>query len=178
MSQESFVQTETEPKEKIINIGFKAGTETERQLSNFANTPFDLDGAHYESVEGFWQSIKFPEGSEERKKIAGLIGGKAKKAGNPAKDVTEIQYQGQTIEVGSSEHHLLMKKAIRAKLEQNPEVLKLLLETGNSKITHILIAPDGKIVPDSKTIPRAVFCQILMDLREEFRQKMEETFNG
>lgn len=173
MSQESIIQIETEPKENTVNVGFKAETETERQLSNFANTPFDLDGVHYESIEGFWQSIKFPEGSEERKRIAGLVGGKAKRAGNPAKDITEIQYQGKTIEIGSPEHHQLMKKAIRAKLEHNPEVLKLLLETGNKKITHILIAPDGNLVPDSKTIPSEIFCRILMDLREEFRQKQE-----
>jgi hypothetical protein len=66
-----------------------------------------------------------------------------------------------------------MKRAIKAKLEQNPEVLKLLLETRNKQITHILIAHDGSLIPDSKTIPSAVFCSILMELREEFKQLPE-----
>jgi predicted NAD-dependent protein-ADP-ribosyltransferase YbiA (DUF1768 family) len=43
-----------ETEKNIINIGFKGETETERMLSNFAHTPFELDGVRYESVEGFW----------------------------------------------------------------------------------------------------------------------------
>lgn len=154
-----------------VNIGFKGETETERMLSNFAHTPFELDGVRYESVEGFWQSIKFPEGSKDRAETAGLVGNKAKKAGKLTRGIEEIQYRGQTIKVGSPEHHELMKRAIKAKLEQNSDVLKLLLETGNKQITHVLKTPDERILPDSKTIPGAEFSQILMDLREEFRQQ-------
>ncbi|TSC92622.1 MAG: Uncharacterized protein CEN89_552 [Candidatus Berkelbacteria bacterium Licking1014_7] len=80
----------------------------------------------------------------------------------------------QKIEVGSPEHHELMKQAIRAKLEQNPDVLKLLLDTGDKQITHLLKTPDGRTLPDSKTIPGAVFSQILMDLREEFRKRISD----
>lgn len=165
---------EIEAEEDVVNIGSKGETETERALSNFAHAPFELDGVHYESVEGFWQSIKFPEGSEYRVKTAGLVGGEAKRAGKRTGDINNIEYQGQTVEVGSPEHHELMKRAIRAKLEQNPNVLKLLLDTGDKHITHVLKTPDGRILPDSKTIPGAVFSQILMDLREEFRKKAEE----
>ncbi len=174
MEQESKFIPKPETEKNIVNIGSKGETETERMLSNFAHTPFELDGVHYESVEAFWQSIKLPEGSKDRMEIAGLIGGKAKKAGRLTRDIKEIQYQGQTIEVGSPEHHELMRKAIRAKLEQNPDVLKLILDTGDKHITHVLKTPDGRILPDSKTIPGAVFSQILMDLREEFRQQADE----
>ena len=164
-----------EIKENIINIGFKGETEAERLLSNFAHAPFELDGVHYESVEGFWQSIKFPKGSKARAEVAGLTGGKAKMAGKQVRNITMIEYLGKTIKVGSPEHHELMKRAIRAKLEQNPEILKLLLDTGDKQITHILKTPDGRILPDSKTIPGAIFSQILMDLKEEFRQQSEKT---
>ncbi|TSC95700.1 MAG: hypothetical protein CEN88_442 [Candidatus Berkelbacteria bacterium Licking1014_2] len=169
MEQETNEFTPQENEKNIINIGSRGETETERMLSNFAHTPFELDGIRYESVEGFWQSIKFPEGSDDRIKTVGLVGGKAKRAGRQTRGVEEIQYQGQTIKVGSPEHHGLMGRAIRAKLEQNPEALKLLLDMGDKQITHILKTPDGKILPDSKTIPGAVFSQILMDLREEFK---------
>lgn len=172
--QESKFVPEQETEKNIVNIGSRGKTETERMLSNFAHTPFDLDGIHYESVEAFWQSIKFPEGSKERVETALLFGGEAKKAGKSARGIKEIDYQGQRIEIGSPEHHKLMKRAIRAKLEQNPNVLKLLLATGDKQITHVLKIPDGRILPDSKTIPGAVFSQILMDLREEFKQQMEE----
>ncbi len=172
--QESKFIPEQEVEKNIVNIGLRGETEAECMLSNFAHTPFDLDGVHYESVEAFWQSIKFPEGSKDRAETAGLVGGKAKRAGKFTIGIREIDYQGQRIEVGSPEHHDLMKRAIRAKLEQNPEVLKLLLDTGDKQITHVLKTPDGKILPDSKTIPGAVFSQILMDLRQEFKQQMEE----
>ncbi len=174
MEKESKFIPKPEIERDIVTIGLKGETETERMLSNFAHTPFELDGVHYESVEAFWQSIKFPEGSKDRVKTAGLVGGTAKKAGKLTRDREEIQYQGQTIEVGSPEHHELMKRAIRAKLERNPEALKLLLDTGEKQITHVLKTPDGRILPDSKTIPGAVFSQILMNLREEFRQQADE----
>ena len=172
--QESKFIPKLEIEKNVVNIGSKGEAETERMLSNFAHTPFDLDGVHYESVEAFWQSIKFPEGSKDRTETAGLVGGQAKRAGKRTRDIREIEYQSQTTKVGSSEHHKLMRRAIRAKLEQNPGVMKLLLDTGDKQITHVLKTPDGKILSDSKTIPGAVFSQILMDLRQEFKQQMEE----
>ena len=30
-------------------------------LSNFAATPFELDGKRYASIEGFWQMMKYPD---------------------------------------------------------------------------------------------------------------------
>src|SRR5262245_49804869 len=47
-------------------------------ISNFAHTPFDLDGEHYESVEGFWQGLRF-EARAERRRIAALWGKEAKR---------------------------------------------------------------------------------------------------
>ncbi len=168
MEKEPEFIPEQEAEKNIINIGSREGTEIEDLLSNFAHTPFELDGVHYESVEGFWQSIKFPESSKERIETAGLVGGKAKRAGKLRADIKEIEYQGQTIEVGSPQHHELMKKAIRAKLVQNPRVLELLLETKNRPITHILKNKNNQILPDSRTIPGAILAKIVMELREEF----------
>jgi hypothetical protein len=37
-----------------------------RLISNFAATPFDLDGRPYASVEGFWQGLKFEDESGRR----------------------------------------------------------------------------------------------------------------
>lgn len=82
----------------------------------------------------------------------------------------EFFYDAKQLKVGSPEHHELMRKAIRTKLQQNPVVLKLLLATSDKKITHILKRSDGTLVPDSISIPGAVFSQILMDLRAEFQE--------
>lgn len=162
-------QLENKSKE-TINIGLWSKTETERMLSNLAYTPFKLNDKIYNSVEGFWQGLKFPD-EEKRNEIAKLWGVEAKKAGNKAEKSNEFEYQGKKFQVGSEEHQDLIRQAIKVKLEQNPHVLDLLLATGNKKITHILINPQtGHVHPDSQTIPGKIFCQFLMDLREEFRK--------
>jgi predicted NAD-dependent protein-ADP-ribosyltransferase YbiA (DUF1768 family) len=157
--------------EEIINIGFEGKTETEQMLSNLAYSPFVLNGKHYNSVEGLWQGFKFDD-EKKREEIAQLWGIEAKKAGRKAPKATEFEYQGEKFKVGSEEHQNLMRQAIKAKLEQNPHVLKLLLATGQKKITHILVDPQtGYIHPDSQTIPGKTFCGFLTELREEFRGK-------
>lgn len=157
--------------QEVINVSSTGETETARTLSNFAHTPFILDGKLYQSVEGFWQGLKFPEGSQERDEAAQLFGGKAKRLGKKAGEMSEIEYQGQRIKAGSKEHQDLMRRAVEAKFDQNPNVLDLLLATGDKKMTHVLVGRDGRPIPDSKTIPGAVFAQILMDLRTEFGAK-------
>lgn len=153
----------------VINIGSRGDTETERMLSNFAHTPFHLNGLVYESVEGFWQGLKYPNAAD-RERIAKLWGMEAKKAGRDAPQATRFDYQGKTILVGSPEHHELMRQALRAKLRRNAKVLQLLLRTDNEPLTHILHNKEGKQLPDSKTIPGEVFCRYLMELREEYRR--------
>lgn len=158
-------------KRDIINIGLNGEAETERMLSNLAPTPFILNGKKYASVEGFWQGLKFPD-EEKRNEIAKLWGVEAKKAGNKAEKSNEFEYQGKKFQAGSEKHQDLIKQAIKAKLEQNSHVLDLLLATGNKKITHILINPQtGYVHPDSQTIPGKKFCQILMNLRKEYKLK-------
>lgn len=151
-----------------INIGSRGETDTEKLLSNFARTPFVLNGRHYNSIEGFWQSLKFPRESD-RMRIGLLSGIDAKKAGRDAPNSDTFIYQGEVITVGSPEHHNLMRRALRAKFRCNPSVLKLLLETGDEEITHILKDREGNPLPDSKSIPNAVFSKMLMEAREIYR---------
>lgn len=159
-----------------INIGSRGTTDTEKLLSNFAPTPFVFWGEEYASVEGFWQSLKFPKHSE-RRKVAKLVGADAKRAGRDAPKHSTFIWQGQIIQVGSPEHHQLMRGAIKAKLKSNRKILKLLLATGNEELTHILRDKEGKVLPDSRTIPGAIFCRILMDLRTEFRTVLGDGSN-
>ena len=151
-----------------INIGSRGKTDLEKLLSNFAETPFTLWGESYASVEGFWQSLKFPKHSDKRR-VAQLSGLEAKRAGREAPKSSTFIWQGSVIEVGSPEHHQLMRMAVKAKLKQNRKVLKMLLATGNEPITHILTDREGNPLPDSKSIPNAVFSSILMALRSDFR---------
>lgn len=151
-----------------LNISSRGKTETERLLSNYAETPFVFWGESYASVEGFWQSLKFPKISD-RRRVAQLTGIEAKRAGREAPKSDTFIWQGSIIKVGSAAHHQLMRGALKAKLKQNRQVLKMLLATGDEPFTHILRDKDGNPLPDSKSIPGEVFCRILMELRSEFR---------
>ncbi len=154
----------------MINIYYTADNETAKILSNLAETPFELDGAKYSSVEGFWQSLKFPKGSEERRNISELSGKEAKKAGKSATNITEISYLGKKIISGFDEHKKLMKRALKAKFEQNPEAMKILLATGDALLIHEPTTTGGMPMPDSKTIPGDELAIMLMDIREDLKK--------
>ena len=152
----------------VLNIASNSENPTEALLSNLAHAPFELDNQQYASVEGFWQGLKFPD-EEKRLEIASLYGIESKKIGNDAPQSTTFKYRGEVYDVGSIEHQELMLRAIRAKLEYNPAVLKLLIDSGDTMIIHRPMKKDGTAYADSTTIPGQAFSQILMNLRAEYQ---------
>jgi hypothetical protein len=118
-------------------------------LSNFAPTPFVFHGKRYASLEGFWQTMKYPEGpNDERAKFPGLewkysraqvaqmVAFGANKAGALASEnmtkmgITWVSFEGRHFEYKPAtpgEHYRLIVAASRAKVKQNPEVKKVLL---------------------------------------------------
>ena len=149
-------------------------------FSNFAPTPFVLDGKSYASLEGFWQSLKYPENKKDprwklaqwpysRENVEQMVGFDAKKAGDFANQIMKknkmdwVTYQGKKInyrENKKGEFYNLIRRATVAKLEQNPEVKTLLLKTGNLKLL-----PDHHQKPDSP--PAWRYYEIYTDLRGE-----------
>ena len=154
-----------------LNIASYSDDWRAQLLSSFAHTPFSLWCGAREirlgSVEGFWQGLKFAEGSPERERIFALWGLDAKRAGANASPSESVGFCGEPVEVGRSRHHQLAEKAMRAKLEQNPDVRRALLDTAGLKLTHDLVDESGTPVPDSLTLPATVFCAIWTRLRQE-----------
>jgi predicted NAD-dependent protein-ADP-ribosyltransferase YbiA (DUF1768 family) len=156
------------------------------QFSNLAATPFTLDGDSYASVEGLWQGMKYPEGPGDerlsdssihwpytRAQVMQMSGFEAKHAGDAANAIMRklgikwVSYHGQKIEYygkDKQEHYELILRACRAKLEQNPEVARLLLST-----------KDLRFFPDHKQSPTAApaekYHEIYMRLRAELQAK-------
>lgn len=151
-------------------------------LSNFAATPFEIDGKSYPCIEGFWQMMKYPEDTDdERRKFPGLnwkftrgevaqmVGFDAKKAGNLAEKnmqqmkINWVTYQGKKMPyriLEKGDHYKLIRRAMRAKLDQNPEVKRILKATGD-----LILRPDhdqGSNVP-----PAWRYHEIWMDMRAE-----------
>ncbi len=153
-------------------------------FSNFGATPFTLDGLFFGSIEGLWQSLKYPDPSIKedlrhridgwkysRQEVALMVGREAKQAGNEANAIyrtyklTQINWLGQFFDYvdhasGSEYHYKLIKRAIKAKLDQNPGLWDLLLQTKCLKLRSDHLA--GPNEP-----PSFRYFEILMVLREE-----------
>jgi predicted NAD-dependent protein-ADP-ribosyltransferase YbiA (DUF1768 family) len=129
-------------------------------FSNFANTPFELDGENYASVEALWQAMKWPEGSKERARVKMLSGSEAKKAG---RKTDTVSYQGKKFKyktTGQRQHYEIIRRAILAKVEQNPTVKALLMKTKG-----LALKPDHHQPKDAP--PSYRYFDILMEIRDQ-----------
>jgi predicted NAD-dependent protein-ADP-ribosyltransferase YbiA (DUF1768 family) len=151
-------------------------------LSNFAATPFDFKGKHYASLEGFWQMMKYPEGSDDprakfpglewkftHEQVAALTGFEAKRAGTLADanmkkmGITWGTFDGKRFEFRPDQpgdHYRLIVEATRAKVQQNPEVQKVLLATGD-----LILKPDHH--QEANPPPAWRYYEILTQIRTE-----------
>lgn len=154
-------------------------------LSNFAATPFTFHGKRYASLEGFWQMMKFPEGSDDpratfpgiqwpytREQVAQLTSFDAKHAGDvgeknmQAMDIDWVTFEGKQFAYKPTtpgEHYRLIVEATREKVRQNPDVKKVLLATGD-----LILKPDHHQEPDAPAAWH--YFDILMQIRTELQR--------
>lgn len=93
-------------------------------LSNMSDSTFEVDGITYPTVEHFYQAMKTTNADERAKILAANTPAQAKSLGGKVKlrkDWAKIQTD-------------VMMKALRAKFEQNPELKKKLIDTGDAKL--------------------------------------------
>ncbi len=152
-------------------------------FSNFAATPFMLDGKRYASVEGLWQAMKYPDPAlpndprhqvkfpYTRAQVMQMTGPEAKKAGDLTKAIyrdhgfKEVSYGGRLFDYldmaeGSDYHAQIIKRAFRAKLDQTRGLWDLLVKTQCLKLIS-----DHEIKADA---PAAYHHYLrYMELREE-----------
>lgn len=151
-------------------------------LSNFAATPFKLDGVLYASIEGLWQAMKYPDplATEDprydwnmplnRSEVAALAGHEAKNAGSNAgkmmkeKNFPYVSYRGQffnykDFEAGSARHYQIIYRATWAKIRSSQKARKILLKTKG-----LILKPDHKT--DGKVPASYEYYKILMEIRD------------
>lgn len=157
-------------------------------LSNFAPTPFTLDGKRYASVEGFWQMMFYPEGPDDprakfpgitwvhtREEVGQMTAFDAKNAGDLGEQnmkkmgIDWVTLDGRRIKYWSlkkGEHYRIIVQAMRAKLQQNPKVKEILLSTGS-----LVLRPDHYEEPNAPAEWR--YFQIWMDFRTELQATVQ-----
>ncbi len=97
-------------------------------LSNFSKHPFTIDGNRWPSVEHFYQAQKFVGTAAEHCIRLAESPLKARKAGQDRSLVPRADWDSAKAEV--------MHLAVRAKFEQNRQLRKRLLDTGNLELVH------------------------------------------
>lgn len=153
---------------KVLNCSGSSQEEVGQLMSNLAHTPFWFDGWSFASVEAFYICLRTLD-EAQRLELTQLHGREAKNKGTKLKKklkLTHTSWQGREFELGSPEHHELVKRAIRAKLEQNPVLLTAFLATAPRPIIHDTGWPESKFTQ----LPGEKFCAILTALRLELAQ--------
>ena len=148
-----------------INISSRSPDPAVQLISNFAQTPFELDGQPYASVEAFWQGLKFPDAAR-RRQIAAFHGQEARQAGFEAPDSVTVEYAGQDVRVGTYDHWRLMSKACWAKFNQHEGARRALLGTGERPLQH-------KTRRDSRSIPGVIMADIWMKVRRSLNRQLD-----
>lgn len=154
-------------------------------FSNFGQAPFNYDGERYESIEGFWQMMKYPDPADKndmRNKFAELYaltrdqvklmhGFEGKKAGdaankiNKARGIKWVSYKTKKfnykdMSAGSAYHYKIIREATIEKINQNPKVKALLLKTKG-----LILKPDHS--QGSNPPPSYKYFDILMEIRDK-----------
>ena len=125
-------------------------------LLNHSSSPFWFNKKRYESIEGFWQMMKFPDPELNpdprtkkifpftREEVANMSGAKAQEAGKKADfllkelNVNWVSFEGKKMAYCSnilSDLNYLLKEAMVKKYRYNHDVRRILKATGNLTLT-------------------------------------------
>jgi predicted NAD-dependent protein-ADP-ribosyltransferase YbiA (DUF1768 family) len=146
---------------KPINISSAGEEEIGRRMSNFGDAPFTLDGRRYATVESFYVGLKFPD-EATRVKLAAMTGPEAFALGK-ASTLKETEYGGRRFPLGGPEHHALIARAIRAKLQAHPALAREFASTHPRPIVHLTGQPERP----GTFMPASALCRILTEIRDE-----------
>lgn len=147
-----------------LNAWSRSSEPIGKEISNFANTPFTLDGKKYESMEGFYVSLLYKDPAR-RAEVAQLSGLPARLAGKSS-NLKVTPYMGEEITLGSEKHHALLRRALEAKFEQNPKLARDFVATFPRPIIH----DTGHADPRS-FLPNDTFAKMLTEIRDTLAKK-------
>lgn len=144
-----------------MDVGSKRGYPASA-LSNFSPHPFQIDGVHCASMEGFLQALKF-KNPEMQVEVCKLVGFKAKKRGSKKNWQRKqiLYWQGVEIPRKSDEYQDLLDRAYQAMFDHSNSFKKALKASGQANLTHSM----GRSNLRETVLTEREFCRRLMQLR-------------
>jgi len=132
------------------------------ELSNFAAHAFTLDGVRCASMEGFLQSLKIEDLSEQER-VCGLAGPAAKSTGEKHdwRRTGSLWWRGQPVDRLSEEYQALLNRAYQQLFDQSERFRKALAATGDARLMHTI----GKTDPCETILTADELCTRLERLR-------------
>lgn len=152
--------------ENQLNIRSDSPDSRGKILSNLADTPFEVDGVVFPSVESALQGIKFKD-LKKQEEVFAMDGMAALHAGRKithsidGNSAAYVYWKGKEIEYNSDEHRMLIAMFIREKIRQNTEVQKALLATDGNFIFHDVGAENP-----NTSLPEKLYIEILLAERK------------
>lgn len=139
-------------------------------LSNFAQTPFIIDGVTCSCSEAFIQSLKSPN-PEEQIELCSLQGKEAWERGSKVTDrifsAGCVWWLDNKLTLHSIEHFRLVKRGLIAKFTQSKIAHDALIGSENATLIHEFGKPKGS----RESLPIEVFCEIITEIRSELQLK-------
>lgn len=138
------------------------------RLSNFADHPFALDGVQCAGMEGFLQSLKFPDPAEQAR-ICALAGAAANAAGQRQewRHSQTLYWRGRSLAREDAAYQELLDRAFAALAAANEAFRAALLATGDAVLTHEV----GKTDPRDTVLTRTEMLSRLEDLRRRLGER-------
>ena len=148
-------------------------------LSNLYPSKFEFEGVKFNSMEGFLQALKTPDEQLQRE-IHKMSGMEARRMSNVFKgifsektvawkgritkifDGKTMHWKGKIVDRFSVEYDDLIKRAFRAKFEQDPLFRYALKQTKGKTITHSI----GKSDKEETILTEKEFVTLLDELRD------------
>lgn len=153
---------------KTLDLHFRSEDELAKSLSNLYPYTFMMDGFVISSMEGFLQSLKVNDLSEQNK-IWGMHGVKCWKYGqqyNNWKDIQILYWKGRPIDRHSQEYDFLIQRAFDA-LFENEEFKRRLKESMKYKISHSM----GKTDKTDSVLTKDEYIGNMERLRDKLRER-------
>ena len=157
---------------KILDCHSRSEDRIARALSNLHPYPFDFDGVRCGSIEGFLQSLKFPD-LEEQGAVATLAGKEAYftgQHGNGWQEEQILYWRGKKFPRTYKKYQTLLTQAYDACFEQNEDFIVALIESGNAILTHDM----GKTNPAKTVLTPMEYTLQLYRLRARAQQMLED----